>query len=148
MLLRSIARRALSAGTSWSRRPATGGNATGYIYSGMNWSTKSPGLFSEALWETNYNIILELQVEKAGNPGQEALLTGDFLEAATTYCRATASDYTPIGFISSVSATLGDSKYNAINEIIDECSEELLEAYDYSYAGDSVGENRFGVVGE
>ena len=48
-------------------------------------------------------------------------------------------------FVSFVKDRLGDTYYYAINEIIDECAEELIEAWDSSYAGDDMGEKLFGV---
>jgi hypothetical protein len=111
-------------------------------------SWQEEAFFSEQNWEFNVKEVLERQVSKAGNAGQESILSGDFYEAAMSYCLQVERSYTPEQFISSVSNSLGDSKYNAISEIIEECSEELLEALDYSIGGDGVGQNRFGLMGK
>jgi len=103
------------------------------------------GYLNDSLWEENYTEVIDAQVDKAGNAGQTTLLGDDyFANHAKDYCMLNGKDYNPEEFISFVQGRLGDTYYNAISEIIDECAEELYEAWDYSYAGDSIGEKLFG----
>jgi hypothetical protein len=74
------------------------------------------GYFNEGFWESNYSDVLESQVDKAGNAGQESILTGDFLDGGTQYCRENGENYNPSEFISYLENYLGDSKYNAITK--------------------------------
>lgn len=104
------------------------------------------GHLDQNLWEQNSAEVIENQISKAGNPGQETLLGPEYFEkSAKEFCRTVTKDYNPERFVSYVRADLGDTYYYAINEIIDECAEELLEAWDSSYGGDGLGEKLFGV---
>jgi hypothetical protein len=87
--------------------------------------------FDEELWEESYTEIIAAQEEKAGNAGQTTLLSDEqyFPGAAANYCKTYSEDYDPPQFVDNVSNELGDDYYNAIREIIDECAEELLEAW-------------------
>lgn len=106
----------------------------------------SGGRLDNDLWEQNYTEVIESQEDKAGNSGQETLLGPDYFQnSAKDYCKTVSKDYDPEKFISFVKDKLGDTYYYAINEIIDECAEELLEAWDSSYSGDGLGEKLFGV---
>jgi hypothetical protein len=101
--------------------------------------------FDEDLWEEYYYEIIEAQQDKAGNAGQETLLGDDYFgNSAKLYCRLNGEDYDPDRFVSYVKNDLGDDYYYAINEIIDECAEELYEAWDRSYSNDGIGEKLFG----
>jgi hypothetical protein len=103
------------------------------------------GYLDDNLWEEAYTEVIDSQVDKAGNAGQTTLLGDDyFANYAKDYCKLNGKDYNPEEFISYVKNLLGDDYYNAINEIIDQCSEELYEAWDSSYAGDNIGEKLFG----
>ena len=87
--------------------------------------------FNEELWEEAYTEIIAAQEEKAGNAGQTTLLSEQqyFPGYAENYCQLYGEDYDPQEFVSRVSSDLGDDYYNAIREIIDECAEELEEAW-------------------
>ena len=87
--------------------------------------------FDEQLWEEAYTEIIAAQEEKAGNAGQTTLLSEQqyFPGYAENYCSFNGEDYDPAEFVSTVSNDLGDDYYNAIREIIDECSAELEEAW-------------------
>lgn len=87
--------------------------------------------FDEQLWEESYTEIIAAQEEKAGNSGQTTLLSEEqyFPGYATEYCKEESEEYDPVEFVSEVSNDLGDYYYNAIREIIDECADELLEAW-------------------
>lgn len=87
--------------------------------------------FDQALWEESYTEIIAAQEEKAGNSGQETLLGEEqyFPGYAENYCRVYGEEFDPVEFVDRVSSDLGDDYYNAIREIIDECAEELLEAW-------------------
>jgi hypothetical protein len=103
------------------------------------------GLFYEDIWEELYTEIIEAQQDKAGNAGQATLLGPDYFQnAAKDYCKTSAKDYDPAAFVTSVRIDLGDDYYNAISLIIDECAEELIEAWDRSTSNDGVGEKLFG----
>ncbi len=97
------------------------------------------GYFDQEFWEESYPPILEEQIYKAGNPGQEAILSGDFLEAADEYCLEQGETYTIEGFMGYLQDQLDEDKYNAISIIIEECAEQLVDAWDNSFAGDGVG---------
>lgn len=101
------------------------------------------GYFDQEWWEGEFPPILEEQIYKAGNPGQEAILSGDFLEAATDYCIERGEEYTPEDFIAYLQEQLDEDKFNAISIIIEECAEQLLEAWDNSFAGDGTGAKLF-----
>jgi hypothetical protein len=87
--------------------------------------------FDQQLWEEAYTEIIAAQEEKAGNSGQTTLLSEQqyFPGYAENYCSVNGEDYDPAEFVSRVSSDLGDDYYNAIREIIDECAEELEEAW-------------------
>jgi hypothetical protein len=147
MILRMLARSVTSKGFSGSgmmkRIPV---NRSRINARGTTTHIKAHG-FHTGYWQQNILPMIENQVSKAGNPGQESLLAGDFADAAYSACMKLGEDFSPERFVSEVEALLGDSKYNAISEIIEECSEELTEAWDYSYLGDGTREPRFGVIG-
>lgn len=105
----------------------------------------SGGYFNPEYWAANSLAVIEAQVEKAGNPGQVAILEGDFLDAANSSCQQQGEDYTADKFISDVRSDLGDSKADAISIITEECGEELYEAWDASYAGDNMGAKLYGI---
>jgi len=103
--------------------------------------------FDEGLWEENYSYVIEEQVKKAGNAGQETLLGDDYFAGeAKDYCRDAGMDYDPEDFVSAMQDGLGDDYYNAISVIIDECAEELIEAWDYAFSNDGIGEKLFGSI--
>lgn len=104
--------------------------------------------FDSGIWEELYTEIIEAQRDKAGNAGQETLLSDDYFgNDAKQYCSNIQEDYTPEGFVNSLQNSLGDDYYNAINIIIDECAEELVEAWDRAFSNDGVGEKLFGLDG-
>ncbi len=103
------------------------------------------GQLNEGMWEEYYTETIDAQKDKAGNSGQETLLGDDYFgKEAKQFCRSVGTDYDPQRFISSVKDGLGDDYYNAISEIIEECSIELVEAWDRAYSNDGVGEKLFG----
>lgn len=103
--------------------------------------------FDEGLWEENYTFVIEEQIKKAGNPGQETLLGDDYFAGeAKDYCRDAGMDYNPEDFVSAMQDGLRDDRYNAISVIIDECAEELIEAWDYAFSNDGIGEKLFGSI--
>lgn len=106
----------------------------------------SGGYFNPEYWAANSLAVIEAQVEKAGNPGQVAILEGDFLDAANRSCQEQGEDYTADRFIADVRLDLGDSKADAISIITEECGEELYEAWDASYAGDNIGAKLYGIT--
>lgn len=111
----------------------------------INKTLQRGGYLDNELWEEAYTEVIDSQIDKAGNAGQETLLGDDyFRQSAKQYCATNGNDYNPEDFISYVKNDLGDDYYNAISEITEECSEELLEAWDYAYAGDGMGEFLFG----
>jgi hypothetical protein len=101
------------------------------------------GYFDYAYWEELFPTILEEQAYKAGNAGQEAILTGDFLEAATEYCIEFGEEFEVEEYQAYLYEALGDSKYNAISIIIGESAEQLVIAWDDSFGGDGIGVKMF-----
>jgi len=90
--------------------------------------------FQEDNWEESYNDIIDAQIEKAVNAGQETLLGDDyFRKEAKDYCSEVASAYEPDSFVAYLKGGLGDEKFNAINIIIEECSIELAEAHNEAF---------------
>jgi hypothetical protein len=87
--------------------------------------------FDQQQWEEAYTEIIEAQEEKGVNAGQQTLLGEDqyFPGSAENYCQINGEDYDPAQFVTRVRIDLGDDQYNAIRVIIDECAEELLEAW-------------------
>jgi len=97
------------------------------------------------LWEEYSTEVIEAQVEKAGNAGQETLLGPDYFgQYAIAYCNGVVDDYDDVAFVNSIEASLGPDYYNAISEIIEECSIELYEAWDNAYSNDGIGDKLFG----
>lgn len=101
------------------------------------------GYFDQSYWEYIYPPILEEQQYKAGNAGQESILTNDWLNAADDYCLNEGEDFSKEGFLSYLSLTIGDDKFNAVSIISEECADELEMAWDDSYGGDNVGATLF-----
>ena len=143
MLARSVSSKGFSGSGMMKRIPVNRSriNPTGGIT-----HIKSNG-FHTGYWQQNILPMIENQISKAGNAGQESLLAGDFADAAYSACMKLGESFTPEDFVSEVEGLLGDSKFNAISEIITECSEELTEAWDYSYLGDGTNQPRFGLIG-
>ena len=94
----------------------------------------TPDWFDDDNWEEYSNEIIDAQIEKAVNAGQETLLGDDyFRKEAKDYCNESGSSYNSDDFISYIKGGLGDEKFNAINIIIEECSVELLEAHNDAF---------------
>ena len=109
----------------------------------MQWGGYDGGLNPD-LWEEYSTELIEAQIEKAGNAGQETLLGDDyFRKHAIDFCETVSDEYDDRAFVNYMEAELGDEYYNAINEIIDECSQELYEAWDAAYSNDGVGEESY-----
>lgn len=109
----------------------------------MQWDGSSGGLDAD-LWEEYSTEVIEAQIEKAGNAGQETLLGPDYFgKYAIAYCEGVVDDYDDQLFINSIEASLGPDYYNAISQIIEECAEELYEAWDNAYSNDGVGDKLF-----
>ena len=109
----------------------------------MQWDGNSGGLDAD-LWEEYSTEVIEAQIDKAGNAGQETLLGDDyFRKNAIDFCETVTDDYDDRAFISYMENELGSDYYNAINEIIEECSQELFEAWDAAYSNDGIGEKHF-----
>lgn len=87
--------------------------------------------FNEEAWEAYSAEIIDSQIDKAGNPGQETLLGEDYFGGiAKGICLDLMEDYEPNDFVIRVQLALDDTYYNAINEIIAECAEELVEVHE------------------
>lgn len=90
--------------------------------------------FGDDYWEEYSNDIIDAQIGKAVNAGQETLLGDDyFRKEAKDYCSESGSSYEPDSFVAALKGGLGDEKFDAINIIIEECSIELLEAHDGAF---------------
>lgn len=115
------------------------------VLMGLGYKRPRPteGYFNEGLWAENSTYVIDQQLDKAGNPGQEALLGGSFRDAANDSCQRLGEDYNAQDFINDIEFDLGDN-FSAISEITEECAVDLYEAWDYSYAGDNVGPKLFG----
>lgn len=138
----SIFRRVFSGGSFTNKyRPRPDLGITKTILSfGQNAS-----VFHEDIWEELYIEIIEAQQDKAGNSGQETLLSDEYFGgSAKNFCKQYGEDYNPEQFVSYVQNDLGDDYYNAISIIIDECAEELIEAWDRATSNDGIGEKLFG----
>jgi len=85
--------------------------------------------FDDDAWEGVSTEIIEAQVEKAGNPGQETILEDYFAPAAISYCERLREDYNADGFVIEMGVELRDDMYDAISEIIEECSLELEDLH-------------------
>jgi len=94
--------------------------------------TKGGGLDDDA-WEGVVSEVIDMQVEKAGNPGQETILKDYFAHVAISYCNDVQSDYSPDGFVIEMGVELRDDMYEAISEIIEQCSLELEEVHSHIY---------------
>lgn len=101
------------------------------------------GYFDQSYWESVYPPILEEQQFKAGNAGQESILTNDWLNAADEYCLNQGENFTKDDFLSYLTLTIGDDKFNAVSIISDECADELELAWDDSFGGDDTGPRMF-----
>lgn len=149
--IRYVAREAFSAKSLIKKAPRRGFSSLFDAGSALrNVSGGRSGIFGghldQGLWEQNYTDVIEAQADKAGNAGQETLLGPDYFQnSAKDYCKIYGEEFDPDKFISYVKNALGDTYYYAINIIIDECAQELYEAWDSSYGGDNIGEKLFGV---
>jgi len=103
------------------------------------------GFFNEQLWEEYYYEVIDSQMDKAGNAGQETLLGEDyFAGSAKRHCMEVGKDYNPQNFVNRMQYELGDNYFYAINEIIEECSIELLDALIAAITGDQFGKTAYG----
>lgn len=126
-------------------RRSRGYDSLSQVFGDINNAGSKTGYLDDNLWEEAYTDVIDSQQDKAGNAGQETLLSDDYFGGhAKEYCKLNGKDYNAEDFVSYVKNHLGDDYYYAINEIIDECSDELYEAWDNSYAGDNIGEKLFG----
>lgn len=106
------------------------------------------GYFDPYLWEENSQAVINQQADIPDlNPGQLSIVEGDFADAASSYCREAGENYSSDDFIAAVRLDIGDDKFNAISELIEDCSEQLWEAWDLSYGGDNMGAKLFGRYG-
>jgi len=101
------------------------------------------GYFDQSYWEQEYPGILEDQRYKAGNAGQESILTNDWYNAANDYCLNDGQNFTKDEFLSYIENAIGSDKFNAVSIISEECAEELELAWDDSYGGDNQGPTLF-----
>lgn len=110
----------------------------------MQWGGNDGGLNPD-LWEEYSTEVIEAQIDKAGNAGQETLLGDDyFRKHAIDFCETVTDDYDDRAFVNYMENELGSDYYNAISEIIDECSQELFEAWDQAYSNDGIEDKLFG----
>ena len=148
-LRRSIFRRALRMmdnSNARSRRNAT----ISYRYSRTGFGdgdSSRQKKWHEDIWEQGYLEVIGYQAQKAGNSGQETLLGEEeyFPQAAKFFCMSSQQNYDAERFVAYVKQDLGDTYYYAINEIIDECSDELYEVWDMAYQNEDIGEKLFGL---
>lgn len=108
---------------------------------------RSINFWNQDQWEAIFPSVLEAQVEKAGNAGQESILTGEFYNLSYSYLLENGEDYDPEDYVSYLQSNLSGTKYDAISIIIDECANELIEYWDDSAAGDGVGINMYLGIG-
>jgi hypothetical protein len=101
------------------------------------------GFFASDDWEKNYPPILEDQLNKYGNPGQEIILNEYFYPAAEFYCKENGELFEEEEFISYIREAIGDEKFDAIDLIVEDCAAELVIAWDDSFAGDGFGDKMF-----
>lgn len=133
----------LSFGTQVYRR-IVGNSVKSSVTFDFDGIPKGGGL-DQGLWEEYYNEVIDAQIDKAGNAGQETLLGDDyFRKHAKDYCQNNGEDYNDREFVQYLENELGSDYFNAINIIIEECSEELIEAWDSAYSNDGIGEKMFG----
>ena len=133
----------LSFGTHVYRR-IVGNSVKSSVRFNFDGSPRGGGL-DNSLWEEYSTEVIEAQIDKAGNAGQETLLGDDyFIKHAQDYCRENGDDYNPEAFVQYLENQLGSDYFNAINIIIEECSEELFEAWDAAYSNDGIGDKMFG----
>lgn len=85
-------------------------------------------------WEAGYPDILQDQIGKAGNAGQETILEGMWLDAADSYC-SRGEDFSYNGFISAIETDLGSPYYDAVSIITEECAWELEELWNECMKG-------------
>lgn len=110
----------------------------------MQWGGNDGGLNPD-LWEEYSTEVIETQIDKAGNAGQETLLGDDyFRKHAIDFCETVTDDYDDRAFVNYMENELGSDYYNAISEIIDECSQELFEAWDAAYSNDGIADKSYG----
>ena len=113
-----------------------------------NRARPTEGYFDPYLWEENSQEVIDAQADILDlNPGQLSIVEGDFADAASRYCREAGEGYDSDEFISAVNLEIGDDKFNAISELVESCSEQLWEAWDYAYGGDNMGAKLFGRYG-
>lgn len=86
--------------------------------------------FDEQAWEEGINDILSWAEDQAGNAGQVTLIVDYLSPKVLDYCELTQEEYDPTEFVNVMQDELGDTYYNAINEIIDEMASMLDELRD------------------
>ena len=96
-------------------------------------------------WEQYYTEIIASQVDKAGNEGQVTILTDYFPGPAQTYCAEHQDDFDPDNFILYVKLEMGSYYSDAITIIIEECANELYDAWGFIF--ENKGGFRRGIYG-
>lgn len=102
--------------------------------------------FRNGYWEANTSSVIEQGRKNDFNPGQEAIFD-EYRILAEEFCRSNGEEFNPEEFNDYMLFELGDTKYNAINETIEETAEELYDLWDHSTSHDGVGMKKYmGVI--
>ena len=139
MLYRKIIRASLRR-SNFRRSPRREGNIYNFAKHGIEEVLEDLAItnafgFDDDAWEGACEEVIEMQEERAGNPGQETILKDYFAPAAKSYCQNQNEDYTPEGFIIQMGIDLREDMYEAISEIIEECANELEQVHAQIFGG-------------
>jgi len=115
-----------------ARKPGVGiRKKQGYFHAG-HFASLMEGIFQDA-------------INAVGNAGQKAIMLELFENSAQAILNVVQLKQRPGRTIyeSIMALSIRDDKYNAVDEIVKEIAEKLAEAWDDSYAGDSIGSKMF-----
>jgi hypothetical protein len=105
----------------------------------------SDSKFYHEYWEAEYPNDIEKGRKNDFNPGQQAIFE-EYKPIGEEFCDLNREDYNPVEYIEYVLSELGDVKYNAISETIEQTAIELYDTWDHSTSRDGLGRKKFAGV--
>lgn len=137
MVLRTVGRFAIRGMVAKGRRTPFVGKEI------LNASIKSK--FYEEYWEANYPTVIEQGRKNDFNAGQQAIFD-EYKPIAEEFCSLNGEEFNPDEYNSYVQFEIGDAKYNAISETIEQTAKELYDLWDHSSGHEGLGRKKFAGV--
>ena len=137
MVLRRVGRFAISGAVGKRRSPFVGKQIL---------SKAIESKFRQGYWEANYSTVIEQGRKNDFNAGQQAIFD-EYQAIAEEFCNVNGDGFNPKEYNDYMLFELGDAKYNAISETIEQTANELYDLWDHATSHDGVGMKKYmGVI--